>query len=192
MKTTLRIVALTILFLCVFTLGSSLQAQEQQEEQVTIPKSMLTKQQLEEVTAKDMQARVKQYGSWVGIGHEVGVAVNEGLSAVTTQSNAFANTKVGKWTIFVIVFKVLGLPVVGMIFGFGLLIVGTPIWLWSFRKWLPHQVVDREILDLATQKVTERRYTKWSHDDASGWMFGHIVILFVMIGISSWMIFGAF
>lgn len=191
MKSAVRIAAFTLLFVVVILLAQTLYAQEQ-EETVQVPKSMLSKQQLDELTAKDMQRKVEQYGKWVGIGHEVGTAVNEGLSAINTQSNAFANTKVGKWTIFVIVFKVIGVPLMGVLFGLGTIVIGLPLWLWSFKKWLPRRVLDKEIVDKDTQKVVERRYVDFEHRDANDWLIAHIFFICALFAASAAAIFASF
>jgi hypothetical protein len=47
---------------------------------------------------------VRQYA---GIGHEIGVAVNDAMSAITAQANQFANTEVGQMVKWIILYKIL-------------------------------------------------------------------------------------
>jgi hypothetical protein len=164
---------------------------QEKEEMVSVPKSKLSKQQLAEVEADDLKAKAEQYGKWVGIGKEVGIAVNDGLSAVTTQTNNFAQTPVGKWTIAVIVFKVVGVQVIGLLVGLGMFAVGIPIWLWSYRKFLPHAVLDKETLDKETGKVVSREYKRYDDNEiASSWRIGHWVIFGVFTATALGIMFG--
>jgi hypothetical protein len=86
------------------------------------------KAQIEAITEK-----VKRYGAWVGIGHEIGVAVHDGLEAVTTETAKFADTVPGKVTIAVIVWKVIGRELLGIILGVPMLIGITCVFMWSWR-----------------------------------------------------------
>lgn len=81
---------------------------------------------------KTLDTRIGQYGKWVGIGHELGTAVNESLSAVTTNANTFAQTGVGKWTIFLVIWKVAGHDIAGLVIGVFMMLVAIPIWTYSF------------------------------------------------------------
>lgn len=130
----------------------------QTPETVTIPKSSLTEQQKADLAAADLKAKTDQYGKWVGIGHEVGVAVNEGMSAVTTQANNFAQTPVGKWTMFVIIFKVIGNSAITYIGCFCLALIGIPVWLWSYRKYLPKKFLVKVNYDATTGKKISEEY----------------------------------
>jgi hypothetical protein len=72
--------------------------------------------------------------SWAGLGHEIGTAVNESLSAVTTQAANFGNTSIGKITIAIVVYKIIGKDLTNLFIGLILIAVIIPIWLWSFWK----------------------------------------------------------
>ena len=175
-----------------FCFGSIAYAQQaqQSEETVTVPKSMLSKDQLADLAAKNMADRVKQYGSWVGIGHEVGVAVNEGLQAVSSQANTFAQTPVGKWTIFIIIFKVIGQQALGVLFAALIIVVGIPLWIWSFRRFLPDRVVRRETLDPVSGKVVTREYEQRKLSEVEGFLVAHYVGLALMFGAAALAVFG--
>ena len=69
-----------------------------------VPDSLLTPEQKTFVAATATSENV----SWLsGIGTEIGVAVNSSMSAITTQTNNFAKTDVGRITIALVVFKVI-------------------------------------------------------------------------------------
>lgn len=178
------VVVLLVLLGC-----SAAAAQDEKPEVVTIRKDQLTKQQLQEVAVENAAQQLKTYGFAAGIGHEVGVALNEGLSAVTVQANNFAQTPVGKWTVAIIVFKVLGQQAVGFLVGMGMYLIGLPTWIWSYRKYAPAQRLVKEVMDKETgTKVVERQY-QWYGGD-SDWRIGHAVFLAAMIAASMVCFFG--
>lgn len=169
------------------------QAQQQQEETVTIPKSQLTEQQKAELAQRAIDGKIEQYGKWVGIGHEIGVSLNEGLSAISTQANNFAQTPVGKWTVAVIVFKVVGNQFIHLLIGIIMTIVGVPIWIWSYRRFLPKRYVKRVkyAADGKTKDYEEYEYGfgDMSEDVANGWCIGHWVILVIYTIVTLFTIF---
>lgn len=165
------------------------------QEQVTVPKELLTKDQLDQVRQKQIQEKVQSYGKWVGIGHELGTAVNESLTAVTTQANNFAQTPVGKLTAALVIWKVVGHDVMGFIVGSLEIIIILPIWIWSYRKYLPRKIVASETFDPTTHKVTSRTYkvindpSSKDGDEAGGFCIGHyamLAVLFIVCMITMW------
>ncbi len=101
---------------------------------VTIPASSLTQEQREALTTKAMDSKIATYGKWVGVGKEIGEAVNSSLSAVTDNATKFADTKVGRTATYLVVWKVVGQDLLGFVIACLLLIVGIPIWAWSYRN----------------------------------------------------------
>jgi hypothetical protein len=168
-----------LLAIIVAALCLSLPAFSQDTETVTIPKSQLTDQQKADLAANALKAKTDQYGKWVGIGHEVGVAVNEGMSAVTTQANNFAQTPVGKWTMFVIIFKVVGNTFMGYIIGAVMAVTIMPFWIWSYRKYLPKKYLKKVNYDPTTGKKISEDYgygvsdEDMDEDVLNGWKAGH-------------------
>jgi hypothetical protein len=161
---------------------------------VTVPKTMLTKEQLSDITAKELQDKVDKYGKWVGVGHELGVAVNESLSAVTTQASNFAQTPVGKWTMFLVIWKVIGKDIQAWIYVTLSCIIGLPFWIWSYRKYLPHQVLVSEeyIGDAKKPRKTYRIYPygKDEYADSLDWRIGHVVLLVLYVASCLFAVFG--
>lgn len=102
----------------------------QQQEMVSVPKSMLTQQQLTQVKVEEQVETISKYA---GLGREVGEAINGGLSAVTTHTAAFAKTEVGQFTMFIIAWKVLGKDVLGFLIAVPLLVFATAYF--SFAYW---------------------------------------------------------
>lgn len=175
-----RIVLALLVALALLVFAPAIQAQ-QPEKMVSIPEAQLTDSQKATVVQRDMQTRVDQYGKWVGLGDEVGKAVNGGLSAVTTQANNFAQTPVGKWTMFVIIFKVLGEKVIQYLVGISMFIIGIPLWIWSYRRFLPHDYVRRVTYAADGKTKAASEYDHRSGDDS--WIVGHWIALAVLIAI---------
>lgn len=185
-------------FLCgiilALTLALGVSAQ-QPVENISVPKNLLTQQQLEQIKQVQLQEKAQAYGKWVGVGHELGVAINESLSAVTTQANNFAQTPVGKLTAFLVVWKVIGREAMGFFIGISIVIVALPLWIWSYRKYLPHNVVAAETFDATTKHRTGRTYKvvndpdDRNNENANGFIIGHYVmlaVLFACVAVTMW------
>lgn len=75
------------------------------------------------------------------MGKGLGIAINEGLGAVTKNVEQFSQTSAGKWLMVLITWKVMGEDAIGLartamqwsIGGF-LLIVGIPFWIWIIKR----------------------------------------------------------
>lgn len=100
---------------------------QQDDEMVSVPKSKLTEQQKADL-------KVGAARNWVGMGKEIGEAVNSSMAAVTTQSNTFAQTPVGKLTVLIVIWKVIGDQALHVFGGLIELVLCVPIWLWSYRR----------------------------------------------------------
>jgi hypothetical protein len=178
-------------FLMLLVAPAWAQQSQGQDETVTVPKSMLSKDQIDALAQKNLQDKVDRYGKWVGVGHEIGTAVNESLSAINAQANSFAQTPVGKWTIFVVVYKIVGRDLMGFVIGLGTLAVGLPLWIWSYRRYLPHNIPLEITYDNSKwiRRVQSIKYkTVMDEDDESAnWYRGfHFLFLLVLFGLSMW------
>lgn len=158
-----------------------------QEKTYQIPESQLTEQQRQKFGGTSNT--VQDVHAWVGVGKEIGTAVNDSLAAITTQSNNFAQTPVGKLTVAVVIFKVLGDTAIHIVAGFAIFICMMPLWIWSYRRFLPKRVVKSEVV--APDKTLTRTFetlNAMDDDEANGWRIGHwgallalgVVILFTV------------
>lgn len=113
-------------------------AQDASSEYITIRKTDVPAEMLSRLKEKEyvqqVGDRVKQYGEWVGIGKEIGIAVNEGLEAVTDKASKFSETLPGKVTIAVIIWKVVGKDILGLLVGIPLIILATSMYAWAWRS----------------------------------------------------------
>lgn len=127
----------------------------QDTSKVMISKSELTPAQLR---VAQQASRVDELRPWVGMGKEVGEAVNSSLAAVTEQTSKFADTNVGRFTMFIVAWKVLGEDILGFVWGFAIIFIGVPIVVWSYRKHCYTQILVRQVTDPTTKKVTEQEW----------------------------------
>jgi hypothetical protein len=127
----------------------------QDDTKVLVPKSMLTQDQIDNATKGDLKSNVHE---WAGLGKEVGEAVNQSLSAVTDQANTFAKTGVGKLTVLLVVWKVIGDQAVHLLVGLLELLVFLPLWIWSYRS----TCVSRRF------KIEKGKYVVKEYDRGSG------------------------
>ena len=171
------------LLLALMLFASPVMAQD--SVMVSVPRSALTPQQLATVEAQGIKEKAEAYGAWVGVGKEVGEAVNSSLSAISDNAAKFADTKVGKFSMFIVAWKVLGSDVLGVLYAAVIVFIGLPVLIWSYRRHLSLTVLDKEIV--VDGKVTERKYRDLSYSEASdraGIMMFHaagaIVLLIAM------------
>ena len=116
-----------LLFLFALML-SAMPVQAQTSQQVTVDISDLTPAQRAKIEADALIAKqeaqiaiyekkIEQFGDWVGVGGEVGEAVKQGLEAVVDVADKFGQTDVGKFTLVLVAWKVMGKDVVKIILG---------------------------------------------------------------------------
>ena len=129
---------LAVVMFCAAAPITAQQNQNGDDGTVVMKKSDLTQDQLAKVqqqkTDADIDQRIQRYGKWVGLGKEVGVAVDSSLGAITDQADHFSKTGVGKLTIALVIWKVLGDQAVHIVAAGVELMLIIPLWIWSYRK----------------------------------------------------------
>ena len=193
---------------CLLLVGFALPAlaQEQtsqsQNETVVMKKSDLTTEQLAKVQSQQVKETLGAYAEYAEMGRGVGLAVGESLKAVKDVAVDLSNTNVGKFTMFLIAWKVMAkdiLDVGDKVFGY---LVGIPFLTFSlllcavsyYRQCVPRRVLVEkgpglwiwrskkfEIFDPA------KREGKLGQDDQ---VFVHGIAAMVLIIIGSFMTFG--
>jgi hypothetical protein len=108
------------------------------QEKITVNVSDLDPALVEKIKSeqsmKEVRQKINTYGEWVGVGKEIGSAVDGGLTALTKHADNIANTNVGKFTMVMIAYKVLGNDIMGVTFGFIFWFMGTLLFIWIFYK----------------------------------------------------------
>ena len=120
---------------------------------VSIPESLLTQDQLATIKA---QRTITTIGKYAGIGNEIGVAFKEGLGAVKDVAIDLSNSRLGWFVMAMIAWKVVGSDFLQLIIGLPLWLIGTIVFVWSYRK---------TCTAFKYLKKTERTgLLKWSHE----------------------------
>lgn len=134
---------------------------QENDSLITVRKSLLPSNILQQV---ETQQKIESYGKWVGLGKEVGSAVREGLGALTDETDRFSKTGVGKFTMFIIAFKVLGYPIIQLLFGSTIWLLGTVIAvIFFFTCFLPKKnLLSESKGDGKKWEYKEPLATKWS------------------------------
>lgn len=162
----------------------------QNDTMVSVPISKLTVQQKAELSSQALSDKVAGVGKYAGVGKEIGEAVNSGLQAVTANASAFADTRVGKFTMFVIAWKVMGNDLSRVFFAIMFGVIGVPLWAWSYYK----NVVPKRILKeekklpdgtkVKTYEMFEPAETKGYGENLSqktGYQFMYFAALFILL-----------
>lgn len=161
-----------------------IQAQTQTTKQVGDPTSYMTAEQLAKYQADiqiaELEKKLETYGNWVGVGGEVGTAIREGLMSVVDVADKFGSTDVGKFTIVMVAWKVMGKDLVRIILGLIFLTIIT----WLFVKVYKNTYVPKRIL---VENPGFLRYPKKYEivkpdNSWDGYEFVKILLLFLYAG----------
>jgi hypothetical protein len=136
-----------------------------------------------EATEAALEKRIERYGSYVGVGKEIGIAVNSALEAVNDQVVKFSETKLGKITVFLVVWKVLYKDVLGIIIGIPLLLGWTAIFVWVMVYFFMKRKI--KYTDKNGQVVEEIVDNDWNDNKWAGIAvtgIGYVVIAWVIVG----------
>ena len=180
------------LFLVVCLAASPVFAQ--QIRTVQVPENMLTAEQKAQIEAENLKSRVEQYGNWVGFGAELGHAVDSSLGALTERADQFSKTGVGKFTLVLVAWRVIGEYFARIVIGLGLFLVLIPIWVWSFHRNVVERSVLLKVLPDKTReyKVVNKR-DEFKHssvaDQKTCYMLWHWLILGLIVVLNSLLMF---
>jgi hypothetical protein len=126
----------------------------------------------------EIEQKVQTYGKYAGIGREIGVAVDGALSAITDNAQKFAQTDVGKLTIFLVVWKVIGGDFIQLAIGIFLFAIGVPIFIWLLRR---NCIVRR--IPVSGGKSDEKKYEVYTPDSNTQWAYGIAFFLYIIMAI---------
>jgi hypothetical protein len=159
-------------------------------ETVTIPKEMLTEQQKTNLEQKDLQTRIETYGSWIGIGKEIGMAVDSSLNSLTTRASEFANTKLGGTILWLVIYKVVGVKFIQLVIGIPLFLFLLIMWVLSFKTCFSKRVLSEKSGPFwnRTKKyaIIEPTGNYYNNDDRK---MTHFLFLALIVGLCSFIIF---
>jgi hypothetical protein len=116
-----------------------------EDSKITVKTSDLTTDQLAKIkleqTNAELQKKLDTYGKWVGVGGEIGTAVKDGLTAVVDVADKFGATNVGKFTMTMVAWKVIGKDLVKIVIGLLFFIVFTSTFIYTFKRLTKEQRV---------------------------------------------------
>lgn len=165
--------------LALVLIGSTAFAQTQGKIYIDVEE--LTPQQVKDAMTK--QDAVAKAERWVEVGKGLGAAFREGLSAVTDETGRFSETKVGKFTMLMIAYKIVGEDIIQFIIGMPLLVVVTVIFIWVLRS---HCIVHKIAIKREGRRVTE--YQVWEPEE--DWYPAVAALIYIgMVGICATIIF---
>lgn len=206
MKAKLVLVGLLLIGFAHSTLAQQQTQSSQDATTVIVKKSDLTAEQLAKVQSQQVKERLGEYGEYAEMGRGIGLAVSESLKAGDVAVN-FSKTDVGKFTMFLIAWKVMAKDIIsvgdvvfGYLVGIPLLFLGGLVLLWSYRR----QCLPGKVL---VEKTKEGR--KWAVIAPNGqkvdigdmrvphyvegravWAVGHVAVGALFLIFCSFMIFG--
>lgn len=165
---------LFMIFILVFSFN--LFAQES-EEMITVNKSDLPSNLVQKI---ETEKKIEKVGKYAGIGREIGVGVRECLGALTDEAEKFSNTKVGKFTLAMVAFKILGTDAIQLFIGIIVGFIGVAVYIFYLIVYcIPKKNVSTWTYTNGNTEVKEY-YDKEYYDNR---MFSGIVtfVLYMMI-----------
>lgn len=124
---------------------------------------------------KKQQSTPDTVSQWVGVGKEVGMAMNAGLGAVVENAEKFGKSEVGKYTMWLIMWRLFGRDILHVGLGALWLATGLSIVLWSYKRTL---LPRRVLVEVGTDKAKKWQVitpTFKSNDAHVGVVVGHVL-----------------
>jgi len=144
------------------------------QEQIDILKTVADKTAASKISKKDT---IKNVSEWVNLGSSIGKGLSSSAKELGVTVNEFSKTSVGKWTMFLIIFKVIGSHILHFIAGMLMLIIGIPITTFLINKKVGVEITYNE-KDGKKLKVVKNRLD----DETTGiFWFAYIVIVLASI-----------
>ena len=183
-----KIIAIT--FLLTLVAIACCPSNAQTPQRVGDPATYLTADQLAKYQADikiaELEKKLDTYGKWVGVGGEIGTAVREGLDAVVDVADKFGKTDVGKFTIVMIAWKVMGKDVLRIIFGAVLFIAITVLTVKIYKNmYYPRRTLTEYTNPgfMKYPKIKKYEVTE-PNDDWDGYNFVKVLFIFIYLGLS--------
>lgn len=136
---------LIIIYLFSITIFTNGQTSTTIPEKITVNTSDLTVDQLTKIkaeqTANELQKKLDTYGKWVGVGGEIGGAVKESLNAVVDVADKFGKTEVGRFTMLMVAWKIIGKDIVRIFIGIIFMFIVTILIFRSYKNLCIKRVV---------------------------------------------------
>lgn len=160
----------------------------QQPNMVTVDVNQLTPEARSQIELAQTKEKIAQYGSWVGVGSEVGSAIDAGLTAVAKHADNIADTKLGMFAMVIIAYKVIGTDLVQLVVGLGLATLWIPaFFLVLWKKAIPRKYCSDVFYDKDSDKVARKCYRET--DGAGDELILYPIVFCVMSALNCAVIF---
>lgn len=145
MKKLFYLIALIIVFIVACCPNAKSQTTTT-DEKISVNKSELTAEQLEKIkNQKELEqydVLIQKYGKFAGMGKEIGVSVRESLNAVVDVSDKFSKTDVGKFTMIMVAWKLMGTDIIRIFLGIIFMVVFNIFLFNAYKKnFTTHKIV---------------------------------------------------
>ena len=139
----------------------------------------------------EIEGKVKEISEWAGMGKEVGEAVNGALGALVDNVDKVSNTKVGKFTMILVAYKVMGHDLIGFVFIPIIMLVLLILLIWLLNKYTSIKTVLKKdaIKDDKGVVIKPAEYETYNCDDEHS-IKG--VILFIYLIVNAILFFSMF
>ena len=160
--------------------------------------SIDTKNLTPELLAQVLKAQEKSSASiitpqaaaeWADMGKNIGVALSEAAKAMSVGVNDFATTFVGKLTIVLIVWKVLGQDMWSIFGGTAFWITLTSILSWSYRRHHFTYPVTVPATDRVAEHTDYKTRVDLDHDEKAVSMWVHLILFVLSTIVCAFIIF---
>lgn len=174
MKKSILMIVMTILSLGLFA----------QEKMVSVPESQLTEQQKVELSKQQVSQTLEAASKWVGLGKEVEEAINGGLMALTRNADTLSQTNVGKFTMFMIAWKVMGTDVIQLVVGSVVFIIIITISMfYYFQNIRKRKYYEREYFEDGKIKKELVRFDECEDTEKVVWMIFTLIAIALNMAI---------
>ncbi|MDO8516965.1 MAG: hypothetical protein Q7S33_02465 [Nanoarchaeota archaeon] len=155
-------------------------------EQILVDTKDLPADVVAQIKAKQ---KVESVGKWVGMGKEIGEAMNGAMTALEEHVDKIGNTRVGKFTMFLVAYKVIGTDMIQLLIGLPLLIIGTMIFIITwFRSCVKRKVKKITYAAVGDKKVISETSETLENPDYD-YCWASVVVYAIFLGICTAIIF---
>jgi hypothetical protein len=140
-------------------------------------------QLMKDLQIAELEKKLEVYGKWVGVGGEIGTAIDEGLNAVVDVADKFGKTDVGKFTLVMIAWKIIGKDIIRIVLGLLFFTAVTWLFVRVYRNSYQPKKVPKVRVPLFKRFTTLVEYEIiYPEDNWEGYHAMKFVMLFLYAG----------
>lgn len=127
----------------------------------------------------DVDQTLDSVQKYVEVGKGIGAGLGEAARSLNIAVNEFAVSPVGKWTLVLITYKVVGQDIIGLVMGLLWFAVFIPLWAYYFKRICLYQSITEE---MNNGKVVKRHYQGYSpkDDHVLGYRIGFCIVMAII------------